>query len=75
MERGDADWRRLALAFFALAHGEARDFYALEAALQETEVGRLCAEYLRTGEAGLLERAGYLLTGTEEWSVYLGRMM
>ena len=75
MQRGDPDWRRLAFAFYSLAHHHPEDFHALEAELQESEAGQLCAEYLRTGDAGLLERAGYLLTGTEQWYIYLGKIM
>jgi len=47
----------------------------LEPELQESEAGRLCAEYLRTGDADLLEQAGYLLTGTHAWYIYLGKIM
>ena len=75
MEKGDRDWRKLAFAFYSLAHNDATDFEALEPRLKDTEVGRLCAEYLRSGDHELIERAGYLLTGTRQWYVYLGRSM
>ena len=74
MEKFDPDWRRLAFAFYSLAHNDPRDFQALEPELQDTEAGRLCAEYIRTGEAELLEQAGTLLTGTHQWYIYLGRI-
>lgn len=69
------DWRKLAIAFYSLAHNDQRDFDALEPRLKETEVGRLCADYIETRDHQLIERAGYLLTGTKEWYVYLGRCM
>jgi len=75
MEKFDPDWRRLAFAFYSLAHNHPEDFNALEAELQDTEAGRLCAEYIRTGDADLLEQAGYLLTGTYQWYIYLGKIM
>ncbi len=75
MEKGDADWTRLAFAFYSLAHDDPSDFNALEPRLQNTEVGRLCAEYIRTGDNQLLDQAGYLLTGTHSWHIYLGRSM
>jgi hypothetical protein len=75
MERGDRDWRRLAFAFFSLAHNDPTDFDKLEPRLKNTEVGRLCSEYLRSGDHQLIEKAGYLLTGTRQWYVYLGRSM
>ena len=74
MDRDD-DWQKLAFAFFSLAHNDQRDFDALEPRLRETEVGRLCTEYIETQDHRLIERAGYLLTGTKEWYVYLGRCM
>jgi hypothetical protein len=75
VEKGDKDWRKLALAFYSLAHNDAKDFKALEPELKNTEVGRLCSEYLQTGDYQIIEQAGYLLTGTREWYIYLGRSM
>jgi hypothetical protein len=75
MERGDPDWRKLAFAFFSLAHNDPKDFEALEPWLKQTPVGRLCAEYIETRNHELIEQAGYLLTGTKQWYVYLGRIM
>ena len=67
MEKDDRDWYELAFAFYSLAHNDRTDFDALEPRLKETEVGRLCAEYIETQDHQLIERAGYLLTGTKEW--------
>ena len=69
------DWQCLARAFYALAHNDPGDFNQLEQELKDSEVGKLCAEYLRSGDYQCLERAGFLLTGTEHWYVYLGRHM
>ena len=75
MEKGSKDWRKLAFAFYSLAHNDSRDFEALEQRLKDTEVGRLCAEYIESRDHQLIEQAGYLLTGTKQWYVYLGRSM
>jgi hypothetical protein len=75
METGDQDWTQLAMAFFALAHNDREAFDRLEQRLKETDVGRLCAAYLESGERDLIEQAGYLLTGTQQWYIYLGRSM
>ena len=73
MEKGDPDWRKLAIAFYALAHQDPQPYHALEPYLKDTEVGRLCARYLDSQDHQLLDQAGYLLTGTRQWYVYLGR--
>jgi hypothetical protein len=75
MEKGDKDWRKLAFAFYSLAHNDPKDFHALEPRLKNTEVGRLCSQYIQSKDHKLIEQAGYLLTGTKHWYVYLGRSM
>lgn len=75
MEKGDKEWRKLAFAFYSLAHNDPKDFNALEPGLKETEVGRLCSEYIQSKDRQLIEKAGYLLTGTKHWYLYLGRIM
>jgi hypothetical protein len=74
VEKGDKDWRKLAFAFYALAHNDASEFNALEPRLKNTDVGKLCSEYNQSRDHELIERAGYLLTGTKHWYVYIGRM-
>jgi hypothetical protein len=69
----EADWRSLASAFYALAHGDPAAFDALPTALKAEAAGQLCSRYRETGEHALLEQAGRLLTGTSQWYVYLGR--
>ncbi len=69
------EWRQLAGAFYALAHGVDKEFTALPESLKGHPAGQLCAEYIRTGERATLDRAGHALTGTKEWYVYLGRSM
>lgn len=75
MNQADQDWRRLAFALYALAHNDPGDFDALEPRLKNTEVGRLCSEYIRSGDHQFIEQAGYLLTGTKQWYTFLGRSM
>ena len=75
MKPTDPGWRELAVAFYALAHNDERRFHALDAWLKDTEVGLLCQEYILTGDHERIEEAGYLLTGTKQWYVYLGRGM
>ena len=75
MDRSSSEWRKLASAFYSLAHNDKREFNALEPKLKDNIVGRLCEEYLRTGDHELIERAGYLLTHTKQWYVYIGRCM
>jgi len=75
MEKGDKNWKKLAFAFFSLAHNDQRDFDALDPGLKNTEIGKLCSEYIHTKNIKFIEQAGYLLTGTREWYVYLGRSM
>jgi len=75
METGDKDWWELAYAFYSLAHNDPKDFNALEPRLKNTEIGRLCSEYIRSKDHQFIDKAGYLLTGTKQWYVYLGRSM
>jgi hypothetical protein len=75
MEKGDKDWRKLTSAFYSLAHGDPKEFNALEPRLKNTGVGRLCSEYIQTRDRQFIEDAGYLLTGTKQWYVYIGRCM
>jgi len=75
MEKGDADWWKLTSAFYSLAHNDPRAFNTLEPRLKNTEAGRLCSEYIRTKDHEFIEKAGYLLTGTKHWYVYIGRCM
>jgi hypothetical protein len=75
MEKGDQDWWKLAHAFYSLAHNDTRKFNALEPRLKDTEIGRLCSEYIRSKDHHFIDKAGYLLTGTKQWYVYLGRSM
>lgn len=73
MDPSQEDWWKLARAFYDLAHQDPANFQQLEERLKETEVGRLCREYIRTRDSRLLDQAGRLLTGTDQWYVYLGR--
>jgi len=57
------------------AHGKEDDFLALVDELKNHLVGKLCSEYLRTGEREILDRAGYALTHTKHGYVFLGRCM
>jgi hypothetical protein len=66
-------WLDLAAAFYALAHGDSGSFLALPEELQEHPAGRLCARYMETGELEDLNHAGYAITHTRHWYVYLGR--
>ena len=65
----------MVLAFYELAHNDPNLFDALEPRLKNTEVGRLCSEYIETKDRQLIEKAGYLLSGTKYWYIYLGRIM
>ncbi len=75
MEKGDKDWRKLAFAFYALAHNDPKHFDELEPELQDTQVGRLCAAYIESKDYELIDQAGRLLTGSRHWYTYLGRSM
>lgn len=75
MERGSKEWRKLAAAFFALAHNDFELFHRLEPHLQQTEVGQLCSQYIESGDHALVEQAGIRLTGSRAWYAYLGRSM
>jgi hypothetical protein len=75
MEKGDQDWKKLASALFALAHHDPLEFNCLEPRLKETEVGRLCSQYLLSADSQFIEQAGRLLTGSDHWYVFLGRML
>ena len=75
LDRSSKEWRKLASAFYSLAHNDQREFDALEQELKETKAGRLCSEYIRTRDHQLIEQAGYILTGTTYWYVYIGRSM
>ena len=47
----------------------------LDDRLKATEAGLLCSRYIETGEDGLVDQAGKLLTGSAHWYTYLGRIM
>ncbi|MBN2078116.1 MAG: hypothetical protein JW838_04065 [Spirochaetes bacterium] len=69
----EENWRKLAAAFYDLAHNDFRKFEGLPRPLKDHPVGKLCAKYMETGEHEYVEKAGRELTGTDEWYVYLGR--
>lgn len=69
------DWRKLAEAFYSLAHNDFKDFMALPPHLKETPAGLLCKEYMDKRDHELVEKAGYLITRSKCWYVYLGRIM
>lgn len=69
----DQKWRELAMAFYALAHNNEKDFEKLSPELKNSEVGILCRKYIETNNHELIDEAGHLLTGTTQWYVYLGR--
>lgn len=69
------EWKALAAAFFALAHGSRAEYDALPAVLRNGRVGRLCGLYLEHNDPELLDQAGILLTGSRDWYTYLGRMI
>ena len=65
-------WRKLANAFYALAHRDEAEWKQLPEELKNSDVGVLCEEYLKTKDWKLLEKAGQLLAG-KDWYVALGR--
>ncbi len=67
-------WNRLALAFYSLAHGDEKLWRELSTDLAESDVGRLCNEYVITRDNKLLQRAGELLAGPN-WFAALGRSL
>ncbi len=68
------EWRQLAHAFYALAHGDAKLFHALPQALKDTEVGRLCQQIAENRDSDLIDKAGRMLTGgSRDWYTYIGR--
>lgn len=67
------DWKQLADAFYALAHGDRAPFDGLPVSLRMHSAGILCARYLEEGDPTLLEEAGFQLTGSRQWYVFLGR--
>ncbi len=69
------DWRKLAEAFYDLAHNDTRKFDLLDDHLKATPAGVLCSRYIRTRDHGLVDQAGKLITGSAHWYVYLGRIM
>ena len=75
MKTKDQDWRKIAFAFYALAHNDQDEFDKLEERLKNTEVGKMCSAYIVSKDSQLLDKAGYLLTGTKQWYIYLGRIM
>lgn len=64
--------RKLGAAFYALAHNDFKAFHELEQQLKDTDVGKLCQEYIDTKKPELIDRAGTLLAG-KHWYVALGR--
>ena len=69
------EWRRLAEAFYDLAHNDFDAFIALPEKLQNLPAGKLCTRYMETGDHDLLDQAGYILIRSKQWRVFLGRIM
>ncbi len=69
------DWRKLAEAFYDLAHNDFRKFDKLDDRLKATEAGLLCSRYIESRDPELVDQAGKLLTGSAHWYTYLGRIM
>lgn len=65
-------WRKLANAFYCLAHNDFDAWMVLPKKLKQTDVGLICEQYLKTRNEGLVEKAGILLAG-HHWYVALGR--
>ncbi len=69
------EWRRLAEAFYSLAHNDFDAFTALPEKLQNHPAGILCSQYMESRDYDLIEKAGRILTHSNCWGVYLGRIM
>jgi hypothetical protein len=69
------EWFSLLAAFYALAHSDQGPFHALPLKLRTHPAGELCRLFIDTGDSDLLNEAGLMLTGTENWYVYIGRMI
>ena len=65
-------WRKLASAFYNLAHNDFDSWNDLPYELKQTDVGMICEKYLKTKNSNLVEKAGCLLAG-KYWYVALGR--
>ncbi len=70
----DARWRQLVFAFYALAHNDPALFEALPDDLKATEAGRLCQQVVQSENLDLIHEIGVLLTGSQDWYTYIGRM-
>lgn len=65
-------WRRLAYAFYNLAHNNFDLWNELPDPLKQTDVGIICEKYIQTRGSNLIDKAGCLLAG-KHWYVALGR--
>jgi len=65
-------WKKLANAFYALAHNDDKAWQKLPQELKNSDVGVLCEAYLETKDSDLIHQAGELLAG-KHWYVALGR--
>jgi len=72
MENDFTSWRKLANAFYALAHNDESEWRSLPSELKDSDVGILCEAYLKTYDSSLINQAGELLAG-KHWYVALGR--
>ncbi len=72
MDSSDKNWRPLSQAFYCLAHNDFGPFNTLSDDIKNTEVGKICQEYIRTRNSELIDKAGKLLAG-DCWYVALGR--
>ncbi|HNT29471.1 MAG TPA: hypothetical protein PKL83_00785 [bacterium] len=75
LHMAEADWWKLALAFYDLAHGDLHRFEKLPKRLRKHDIGQLCRCYVETQDYAYCDEAGRQLTGTDAWYVYLGRCM
>lgn len=70
----DSRWRQLVFAFYGLAHNDPKLFEALPDDLKATEAGRLCQAVIDAGNLDGIHAIGVLLTGSQQWYTYIGRM-
>ncbi|WP_092026049.1 hypothetical protein [Marinobacter zhejiangensis] len=72
LKKNNEDWRKVAIAFYSVAHGDLSDWKDLPDYLKKSEIGEVCQKYIDTKDSKYLEEAGQIIAG-KNWYTALGR--
>ncbi|GAA5442575.1 hypothetical protein Misp06_00749 [Microbulbifer sp. NBRC 101763] len=72
IKANNKEWRKIAFAFYSVAHNDLREWQELPDDLKASEVGDICQKYIESKDIKYLEEAGQMIAG-KNWFIALGR--